>query len=66
MIHSLLKSKSIPETDKGIEFEIQCRVNHGPEWNVEISIPIQTPNSMHFTNLWALEMSGFTKQHFLI
>ena len=38
-------------------------MNHGPEWNVEFSIPIQT-SSRHFSNFWVLKMSDFTKRNF--
>ena len=39
MIYMLLKSKFISESDSGIKSEFQCQINHGPEWNVEFSIP---------------------------
>ena len=45
--------------------KLQCYINHGPEWNVEFSIPIQTPYE-HFDCCWVLKMFDFTKQNFLI
>ena len=33
--------------------KLQCHINHGPEWNVEFSIPIQTPYK-HFDCCWVL------------
>ena len=39
--------------------KFRCRINHGPQWNVEFSIPIQTPYRYYF-NYWALKMSDFT------
>ena len=62
MIYLLFKSKSISETDNSLEFE--CHINHGPEWNIGFSIPIQT-SYRHFSNVWALKTSDF-KQNFLI
>ena len=41
MIYLLLKLELISETDNGNELEFQCQINHGPEWNMEFSIPIQ-------------------------
>ena len=43
----------------------QCHINHGPEWNVEFWIPIQTPYK-HFDCYWVLKMFDFTKPNFLI
>ena len=34
---------SISETNYWIKGKSQCHINHGPELNVEFSIPIQTP-----------------------
>ena len=53
------------ESHNGIEYEFPCRIDHGPDWNVEFSIPIQTPYK-HFSNFWGLKISDFTKQNFLI
>ena len=44
--------------------KLQCHINHGPEWNVEFSIPIQTPYE-HFDYCWILKMFDFTKQNFV-
>ena len=43
--------------------KLQYHINHGPEWNVEFSIPIQTPYK-HFDCCWVLKMLDFTKQNF--
>ena len=40
MIYVLLKLKFKSKIDNVIEFELQCQINHGLEWNVEFSIPI--------------------------
>ena len=45
--------------------KLQCHINRGPEWNVEFSIPIQTPYRIS-ANCWVLKMCDFTKQNFLI
>ena len=45
--------------------KLQCHINHGPEWNVEFSIPIQTP-CKQFDCCRVLKMFDFTKQNFLI
>ena len=37
IIYVLLKLKFISETGNCIEFEFQCQINHGPEWNVKFS-----------------------------
>ena len=65
MIYLLSKLKFISESDNRTESEFRCQINHGPEWNVEFSISIQTPYR-YFSNFWALKMSHFTKQDFLI
>ena len=66
LVHYLLaKLRFVPESDNGIEFKLLCHINHGPEWNVEFSIPIQTPY-WHFPNFWAYSMSDVTYQNFLI
>ena len=41
MIYLLMKLKFISENDNGLEFELKCKIHHGPQWNVEFSIPIQ-------------------------
>ena len=43
MSYLLLKLKFISNSYNGIESEFQCQINHGPEWNMEFSIPIQSP-----------------------
>ena len=45
-IYFLSKLNSISETDNGIQFKLQCDINHGPNWNVEFSIPIQPPTDI--------------------
>ena len=50
----LLRSRFISETDNGIECKFQCKINHGPEWNVKFMIPIQTPYG-HLSNCWVLK-----------
>ena len=37
------------ETDNCIEFKFQCQINHGPEKDLEFSVPIQTPDR-NFSN----------------
>ena len=44
MTYLLLRLKFISETDHGAEFNFQFQMNHGPEWNVELSIPVQIPH----------------------
>ena len=34
MIYLLMKLKFISEIDNDLEFELQCHINHGPQWNV--------------------------------
>ena len=46
-------------------YKLQCHINHGLVWNVEVSIPIQTPYRP-FSNCWVLMFCDFTKQNFLI
>ena len=53
----------LSETDNGIGFEFHFQINHGPEWNVEFLIPIQTPRR-HFCNFWVLKMGNFSMQNF--
>ena len=48
-----------------IEFRFQWEANHGLEWNVEFSIPLQTP-CKPFSNFWVWKTGDFTKQKFLI
>ena len=58
-LYSALKGlKLISKLTICIKFEFQCQTNHGPEWNMEFSILIQTP-FQHFPNFWALKMSDF-------
>ena len=49
LVHDLLaiEIKFIRELDNPIDFGWQ--INHGPEWHMEFSIPIQTPYR-HFSN----------------
>ena len=46
---TLLKLKVYSETDNGTEFELQCDIFHGPEWNMEFSISEKTLYR-HFSN----------------
>ena len=50
LVHELLaiEIEFIAETDNCIGFEFQYQINHGPERNVEFSIPIQTPYRQFF------------------
>ena len=34
------------ETDDAIEVKLQCDINHGPEWNMDFSIPIKSSYSI--------------------
>ena len=63
MIYLASKVKLTFETDNGIKLNFQGQINHGPEWHVEFSIPIQTPYR-DFSNFWVLKMSDFTKNLF--
>ena len=44
---------------------VQFQINHGPEWNVEFLIPIQSPYRP-FSNSWVLNTNDFAKRIFFI
>ena len=56
----------ISETDNGFEVKLHCHVNHGRVWNVEFSIPMQTPLIGFFLIVRFSSCVIFTKQNFLI